>query len=49
MKVLVAYGSKRGGTEGIAGMIQETLVSLGDEVTFCRPGESKPSRAATSL
>jgi len=38
MKVLVAYGSKMGGTAGIADTIGQTLTMEGDEVDI-RPGQ----------
>lgn len=43
MKVLVAYGSKHGGTEGIAKVIGDTLATEGDEV------DVQPARTVKSV
>ncbi|OFW55631.1 MAG: hypothetical protein A2V75_00805 [Actinobacteria bacterium RBG_16_70_17] len=39
-KVLVAYGTKMGGTEVIAGRVAEALRSRGHEVTFAAAGDA---------
>ena len=36
MRLLVAYGSKMGGTKGLAEMLGTELTSLGYEVDICR-------------
>lgn len=40
MRILVVYGSKRGGTEGIAAMLAESLGDLGAEVVL-RPASDR--------
>jgi menaquinone-dependent protoporphyrinogen oxidase len=41
LRVLVAYGTKRGGTRGIAETIAETLIEGGDEVDLKRAQDVK--------
>ena len=45
MKGLVVYGSKRGGTEGLAQMVGEALAEQGIEVTV-RPAAARASDVA---